>query len=478
MIGNNKNNGIPKVTVRLQNSHAENNLSFDNPSDQSLFPRLKKIPYELIKSLSRAELGVLDYLIRMRAYHPYVIVGHRRIAQIVKICRQHVVTVMRKLKSLGLINWYRDPLSWYKEFANAYMVNPLVDDLTFRAQCGKLLGGLRLLCASLLVSMNTLSKAAADRDTTSLFSNVFNLRTVPYTVNGLSIVNGTNRPSWINGARIRYKKVKQGYTKEERRMNTLESMEATKHLKSINLASRGRFELSAFPVAALLHADALMLAMKNPIKDRYAFFKSLCLKWCKENGVRADFSHVDEWKIRVPELSQMPFEEGKAIGGTAFKKTVGTKGTVVTRDPSNGSTVSIPAAPRVDVDIDSNKSQAVIAMQSAGEPISHKKQEFVDILSGSRRFENNVRPKLNDVTKRAATVSTVGELLAAVLPQAPTSPFAELMREYSDKLPTEQIDQTVRDACDGAFDDEQSPLIPPVSHEDELYEEILSEVIT
>ncbi len=498
----NKDKVIQKVGIRLQNSHAEKILYFEQANRVPAFPLMKKIPTEAIESLSKGTKRVFDRLIRMRVFLDHITVSHAYIAQKEKMSRRQVLRIMHKLRELGLINWHTPQKSWYLQLSNEYMINPLVDDLSFRARCGRFLGGLRLISASLLLSTTALVNSVQidqNKNVTSLLPKDLYLKTVPYTVNGVSIVNGANRPSWINGCRVRYKKVKQGYTKEERRMNAQESMEVAKDLKSIKLSWRGRFESSAFPKQAIQYADAVMGAMKTPIKDRYAFFKALCLKHCKQHGIQPDFSQVDAWKVQYPDIQQMPFEEGKA-SGTGFKKptrdmesqpsyegtqprSVSTSGdssyAKATADrPNKGSTVRVVAAPIVEVDIDNNKAQAVATMQASGEPISLKKQQFLDILAGKTRQEDP-RQKLNGHVVSTSGIATVGELLEKLLPpKVPTSPFVELINEYRDKLPTEPIDETVREACYAVVDHEQSSLIAPNSIEDGLYQEIMDMVVT
>lgn len=112
---------------------------------------------------------------------------------------------------------------------------------------------------------------------------------------------------------------REGLTDSSRRVGVYSSEARSKVIleltRDLNLNKRGQIKLSPYPFECLTYAQGRFKEVKNP-RDSFAFFLSLCNKWCDMNDIRPD------WKAKFELLRQSKMEdEGNVYGErTSFKQ--------------------------------------------------------------------------------------------------------------------------------------------------------------
>jgi hypothetical protein len=240
------------------------------------------------------------------------------IAHAVGISRKHLSEILLEFEQLGLIK------SIYRHLkTNIYKLANIFYSPKLRSRLVKFCAAFSFIPWHMIGFTNGVWSKVVQTCEVTQYKNIISKSyiTKPFDL------NTDLNPGYITltGARARgegYGKVKVGQISGGIRVdsNSIPIRQSIRALKQLNLTLQGEMKLSVFPDKALEYG---MRKMKNMhlISDKFAYFWGICSNFCKENGLKVEWSVFNRLKDQYPDV----YTEGCAMTHTLTTPTFGEK---------------------------------------------------------------------------------------------------------------------------------------------------------
>lgn len=292
-----------KIIASCQQEVEKNNLlfikgyykarrTFDNFHGVDIQPneQFKKNPHAYIQSLTKSETKILDAMLYGASVFTTHYQSKNSIAAIVGCSEKTVERALNKFQSSGLL------ARNYRHFnSNQYKISSWFRNPFNKLLISNVLKNIKMLPIALLCI------AAA---TQSIEQNVAQHK----------IENKNNnyiyKPSVIERVTLTRARARDGFLKKENTFGmkhfirkidnpSMPVSPAVLKLKGVlPLSKWGQLKLTAFPDAAIGYARGNLKSLQS-LKDPFAYFISLCLKYCKEKHIKPDFKWYDQIKAQL-----------------------------------------------------------------------------------------------------------------------------------------------------------------------------------
>lgn len=272
-----------------------------------------------------SDLKVLNALAAFTHNFSIAFPSQERIAYLAKVTDRTVRRSLDRLREAGFISTFQ---RWNNSLL--YKIADIFQDCDVRRALAKVCPTFKFLAIFFLFSPNP----TVQSDDVRLRNNLF--------INNPSV---TQSHDYITGKESK----PYDYIKNTSKLKTTKSQsvrrpmadhggisQAIRDIKCVKLTKWGQIKLSAFPDGAIIYAVEQYKKSKNKPKDGFAWFFSVCGRWCQIYNTEPNWKYLEELKERhgMPDGARMTFDTpdeqpfpAKGFGtGTVVKKEMGNGG--------------------------------------------------------------------------------------------------------------------------------------------------------
>jgi len=269
-----------------------------------------------------SDLKVLNALAAFTHNFSITFPSQKRLAELTKLTDRTVRRSLDRLREAGFVSTYQ---RWNNSLL--YKMADIFQDCDVRRALANVCPTFKFLAIFFLFSPNP----TVQSDDVRLRNNLF-----------INLPSVTQSHDYITGKETK----PYDYIKNTSKLKTTKSQsvrrpmaeyggisQVIRELKFLNLTKFGQIKLSAFPDGAILYATDQYKKSRNKPKDRFAWFFTVCGRWCQINNIEPNWKYLEELKERhhMPDGARMTFETpdeqpfAEKGSGAVFKKETGSK---------------------------------------------------------------------------------------------------------------------------------------------------------